>query len=114
MLWHLRSFDFSGLDPEARVELEDHLRSFEDIPHLAAVRVGIDMERPDWTVLLCAFHVPEDLPLYRIHPNHVAFGEALRARSITTIAMDLETDDDPSLLLDSPTRTYERPGIVGS
>jgi len=103
MLWHLRSFDFSGLDPEERVEMEDRLRSFEDIPHLAALRVGIDMERPDWTVLLCAFDGSEALPLYRIHPNHVAFGEALRARNITTIAMDLETDDDPAFLLDSLT-----------
>src|SRR5271169_5835931 len=96
MLWHLRSFDFSGLDTDARAEMEDRLRSFEQIPQLAAVRVGSDMERPDWTVLLCAFHAAEGLPSYRIHPAHVAFGGALRAQAIKTIAMDLETDDDPT------------------
>lgn len=97
MLWHLVRFDLSGLDLATRVGIEDRLRGFDRIPHVAAVRVGPDPERPGFTTLLVAFRERPDLGLYRVHPDHLAFSETLRQLDIPRVGIDLETDDEPAL-----------------
>jgi hypothetical protein len=98
MFFHVVRFDFTHLDEQQRQDLERQMFEFLKVPSVVAVRVGPDPYREGFTNMICAIERPEDLPTFRAHPIHDAFGVSIRAANVPPREIiDLETADDASI-----------------
>jgi hypothetical protein len=93
VIWHVVRFDFTGVDEDERTEVEADLRALSAIGEVAWLRVGRDLDDPLVTGLLTAFVDEAALDAYRTHPDHVPVVERIRALGLTTVRLDLATDD---------------------
>lgn len=98
MIWHVVHFDFTGVDDAVRCDIEQQLADLADIPEVAWLRVGRDIDQPQVTGLLTAFASDADLQTYRTHDAHVPVVEAVKAVGVTPVRFDIEAMDDPASL----------------
>ena len=94
MFWHIVRFDFAGLDPTMRADLEDRLRGLADIPAVAWLRMSHDVADHHVTGFLTTFESAEDYEIYRDHPEHVLVVTALLEAGVVATRFDILTDDD--------------------
>ena len=98
MLWHIVRFDFEGVEPSVRTELEERIASLADLDIVAWLRVARDVDLPNVSGLISGFRSHADLEHYRTHPDHLPIVEALRQAGVEMTRVDLETGDDPASL----------------
>lgn len=93
MIWHVVRFDFSGIDPAAREEIEDRLAGLDGIDVVAWLRLARDVDQEHVTGLLTAFATVEDLATYRTHPDHLPVVRDIGALGVGVMRVDVATDD---------------------
>ncbi len=98
MIWHIVRFDFEGVDPGVRADLEERIAALADLEVVAWLRVARDVDLPNVSGLITGFATTADLEHYRTHPDHLPVVEALRQAGVDMVRVDIETGDDPTTL----------------
>lgn len=98
MIWHIVSFDMSGVDDATQIELEQRLAALAQLDVVAWLEVARDVDVPTRTGLLSAFETIADLEAYRHHPEHVPVVDSLRDLGIPVSRVDIEAPLPPTSL----------------